>query len=738
MDKIKAFRSDAIDKATGRAKYSADFYSHDMLYAKILWPPRPHIKVLKIDTSEAENAEGVYGIVTRKDITGPNLTGVFTVFDRPILVGEGEETQYGADALAIVAAETEDQAARAVDMIKVEYEELPAVFSADQAIAQNETPMIERSIKRGDIEKGWEEAKVTVELDLNIPLGEHAYIEPEGGYAYIGDNGVINVYAGTQDIIQNLHAVCNALDYPYNKVRLSAPYVGGAFGGKHLLTVQPYLVLAEQILQRPINLTWTREESISFSCKKQGPKGKVKIGLTADGKVCALAGRIDGSAGAYMANAGDNCFGVLNGMVGPYDLPNVDLEGYMWKTTDPEQGALRSVGAADGVLIFETLLTAAGRKLGLSQLEVRKRNWLTKPEQIEAMEPYLMKVASPEWPVEKLTDMVYEEAGELPKPCGHKVYGRGIGIAKASYAIGNTDYHSGSSTQIDMMLDGTVTVRIGFPELGQGVTAVAVFAASEALGIDPDRVNVIRSDSQLMPPAGAEGFSQATGAVSGAVVRASKRLKELLVSKAQACLDTDEDLEFRQDGFYSKEWELRLPWADFREYCYAKVEYLTATDRVRHGKETENEYGVTPVVCLADVEIDTETGEMKVLQMIQSHDIGRVIQPESARGQMLGAAVMNMGLYTMESFLTENGTVRTPSLAEYVIPSAMDIPQKNKILFLEGNLDPNCPFGAKGIGEHGMYTTAAAISNAIQDAIGVPCLHLPVTSEELLRAMGKL
>lgn len=739
MNDVKSFRLDAIDKVTGRAKYGADYYDEHMLYAKILWSPVPHARIIKIDTTEAEKAPGVYRILTRKDIKGPNLTGVFEIFDRPILVGEGEETKFIQDALALVTADTEDQAARARDLIRVEYEELPAVHSTQQALEQGEEPCLTRSIQKGDIAEGWKQAAVVVEEEYSIPYQDHAYIEPEGGYAKIDEHGVTVVYEGTQDVRMNHRSVCRALDYPYHKVRMHAPYVGGAFGGKHLLTLQPYLTLMATVLQRSVHLTWTREESLAYSCKKQSTMGKIKLGLDKEGHICALQGHIDGASAPYIANSGDNCYGVLGGMVGVYRVPNVDLTGNMYYTTGPEMGAFRSVGANDGMMIMETLLSEAGEKLGLSQLEVRKRNWITDPREFETLtDPCFIRVNSKEWPMEKLMDMALAEAGELPAPKPGKHYGRGYSSAKGAYATRNTDWHSGSAVQMDMFMDGTINIRIGFEELGQGVTGIVTSIAAEAMGVPEENINLMHSDTHLTPPAGALGFSQATVCIGNSILKAADEMKDMMCSRAAAALHTDKKLSFRDYAFYHEDGTLAMDWEDFNKYIFAQVDYLSVITRDRGPDETKNEFGITPIFAVADVEIDDETGEVTVLQIVHAHDIGKVIHEPSARGQVIGSAVMSEGLYLYESFEMKDGRPTTPSFAQYLLPTAMDAPKKNVALFLEGNGASDTPFGAKGLGEHAMYTSMAAISNAIYDAIHVPMLHLPVTPEKILRAMGKL
>ncbi|MBR0025873.1 MAG: molybdopterin-dependent oxidoreductase [Clostridia bacterium] len=616
---------------------------------------------------------------------------------------------------------------------------MPAVHTTEQALAEGAKPCVERTVKIGNIEEGWKQAVVIAEEEYYIPYGEHAYIEPEGGYAYIDAHGVITICCGTQDARMNQRSICRALDYPYHNVRIHSPYVGGAFGGKHLLSVQPYLALMAHVLQHSVHLVWTREESIAFSCKKQSTQGKIRLGLDKDGRICAIDGHIHGASAPYIANSGDNCGGVIGGTIGAYRVPNADLIGHMYFTTGPEMGAFRSVGAQDGVMIMEALLTKAGAMMGLSQLEVRKRNWITDPKEFEHItDPCFIRVNSKEWPVEKLMDMALEEAGELPKNGNGKRYGRGIASGKGAYATRNTDWHSGSGVQMDMFMDGTVVLRIGFEELGQGVTGIATRFAAQAMGIPEENITLFNGDTHTTPPAGALGFSQATVCIGNSILKAADKMKDLLCKEAQACLGTQEVLTFCDYSFQNRDGEVVLDWESFNKYIFARVDYLSVFANDRADGKTNSQYGITPVVSVIDVEVDEETGEVKILQIIHAHDIGKVVHEESARGQVLGSAVMCQGLYHMECFEMKDGYPKNPSFAQYLIPTAMDIPAKNEVLFYEGNGASDCPMGAKGLGEHGMYTVAASIANAIYDAVGVTMLHLPVTPEKMLKAMKKI
>lgn len=738
MKGSRSSRIDALDKVTGKAYFSSDYSSKNMLHAKVLFSPVPHAKIMKIDISEAEKAPGVFKIITRSSIHGPNKTGGLDFYDHPVLVGEGEECHFVNDALALIAARSEDEAARARDLIKVTYEELPCDYTVDEA-KRTKKPSFVREIKKGNIEEGLQKAAVIVEETYHIPYQEHAYLETESGYAYVDYDDCVTVICGTQDVRANHKAVTTALKYPENKVRFHSPYVGGAFGGKHPLTIQPYLTLLAHELRWPVKLRWTREESLAFSCKKQSSKGVIRLGLDQEGHICALQGLIEEPSAPYFSNSLDNCFGAMVGMIGPYHLPNIDLTGHLYYTTGPELGPFRGVGVPDGVLLMESLLTKAGAKLGISQAEIRKRNCIKNNDEFkELVSPSLILNSADDWPMEKLIDMTLREAGPLKEAGPHKKTGRGIGIAQASFATKNTDFHSGSSVQIEMYLDGTVMVKSGFVEVGQGIVGVITKITGQELDIPDKNISVRLGDTHMTPPAGALGFSQATVSVGNSIITAANKLKHQLCELACELLETDEELHFSNYTFYNEQNKAVLDWKRFSNYCFAQVQHLIAWGSSRGKAETHNYYSVTPVVCVADVEIDEETGELEVLQILHCHDSGTVIQPTSARGQILGAAVMGMGGCLMEEFIMEKGKPKTPSLAEYIVPTAMDIPKENRVIFYENNKASDTPYGAKGMGEHGMYCTGAAINNAIFDAIGESILDIPVTPEKILRAMHKI
>ena len=337
-------------------------------------------------------------------------------------------------------------------------------------------------------------------------------------------------------------------------------------------------------------------------------------------------------------------------------------------------------------------------------------------------------------------DKALEIAGPLQKPSrdGWRV-GRGLATAKPSFCTGNTDYHAGSTAEVHMFLDGSVVVKSGFPELGQGITAVMTHYASHALGISEKRIRVVLSDTNNTPSAGALGFSQATVNIGNAVLLACEKLKGEMEKEAALIMKTKaENVRYAGDCFINHETGETLEWSSFSEKAFASVSYLCAVGRWHGADDQKNIYGITPEACVVDVEIDPETGEYSIIQIVHCHDTGKVIHYQSARGQFIGAAVMGLGISCMEEFHMDKGLCKTPSFAEYLLPTTMDIPGKNEIVFLEGNLADKCPEGAKAVGEHGIYCVGACISNALFDALGIELTELPITSEKILRKLGRL
>ncbi|WHH60480.1 xanthine dehydrogenase family protein molybdopterin-binding subunit [Petroclostridium sp. X23] len=734
MVKIKPFRTDAYQKVTGNAKFTADFYMPGMLYAKILWPKYPAAKIIKIDTAEAETLPGVERIITRKDITGPNKAAVFEPYDRPVLVGEGEEAKFLGDALAIVVAETEEIAYQALDFIKVEYLPLPSVNSFEEA-QQTKEPCSTYEIKKGDVEEGFSKADLILEEEYTFPMVEHAPIEPEAGHSFIDGQGVINVCFGSQNLGRHHRMICKSLGLPFQKVRLYSPYVGGGFGGKHCISVQIHLTLAAHVVKKPVKLVWTREESFIAGSKRHDLRIKLKIGLSKEGKLLAVDGQYKSAAGPYLGYSERTVYTAVRYLCGPYWTDHLRGRGEIYHTTNNEAGAFRGFGSTESTFAMETLLNRAARKLNISPQEIRRVNYMKKDEIERQYEGNIWKMTSDRVTVEEALENAIRMAGPKPQPGKHKKVGRGIAVAMPMFGIGDTPGYRGTGADMTMYLDGSVNVRVGFAEIGQGITGVITRLTSQILNIDEEKVSIIYCDSHTTPKAGSLGDSQATFNCGNAVISAAGKLKERLEDTVKEMLKTDEKVEFRNLKFYMRDKEC-VKFEDFMDYCYYEGKNLTVTGWYE-GPDSVDKHGVTYMASVVDVEVDEDTGETKVLNVFTAHDIGKVIHEKSAIGQMIGGTVMSLGTMLYEEFLMKDGKPVTRSFVEYVIPTAQDIPEKNEIEFIECPSSFG-PMGGKGIGEHALYAPAPAFANAIMDAVGVAVNRIPLTPERLLKAMKKI
>jgi len=738
-ENVNAFRRDAVDKVTGSAMYSGDFRMDGMVYAKILWPAEYPAKLLSLDVSEAEAYPGVVRVITRADIrTGTNKAAVFEPYDRPVLVGVGEEIRFSADAIALVVAESEDIAERARDLVHATYESLPALHTVESAMEAEAQPFIEKHIAKGDIEDGFKKAAAIVEDTYTIPYVEHAYLEPEAGYAYVDNNGTINLCYGSQNLGRHHRMICKSLGLPFHKVHIRAPYIGGAFGGKQSYSVQVYLALMALVLNRPVRLVWTREEAMCFGCKRHYMKVHVKMGLDTDGLLSAYEARVDTPAAPYRGYSPNTLDFFSRYLCGPYRHTNLKIDGYGYFTTGAEVGAYRGFGGPDATYVTETMLNRAAAILKIDPLEVRKRNWMRENEEFDKQFPNApWRNMSDEFAVERTMNKALEAAGPLPEPRPGKRVGRGYANAIPCFCIGNTPGYKGTAADLVMFIDGSLVVRLGYPEAGQGLSGAAIAFASECMDIPPERINLMLCDTHLTPKAGSLGFSQATVNAGNAIVAAAEKLKKLLADLAREYLKSDDQsIHFSKGDFYDGNGQMVLAWKDISDYCYYEGKNLTATGWTVP-PDPNDRHGVTPISAVADVEVDEETGEIRLLQLVNCHDSGRVMHYDSARGQMIGGAVMCAGNTMMEEYIMEEGHSRTPSFAEYLIPTAMDMPDRVQAVFVE-NPGRDCPLGAKGMGEHPLYATGPAIANAVFDAVGIALTKTPFTPETVLRKMNKI
>lgn len=754
-------RVDAIKKVTGHAKYVDDMKFHGLLHAKIVRSPHAHAKIKNIDISKAKELPGVEAIITGKDFS--NTTGLYMA-DRTVFAID--KVRYYGDAVAAVAAQSEEIAAQAVKLIEVEYEVLPGVFDPvygmkdeapllhekmheyDHAVFIHPVPHTNVSehfkLRKGDITKGFAEADHIFEQEFSVPMVHHVPLETHTTVAKMGLDGQLEIVSSAQSPFAVRQLLGKVFNLPLNKITVKAENIGGGFGGKAGLQIEPMVVaLALTLPGKYVRLSYTREEEFQSAVNRQGLRAKYKTGIKNDGKIVAQEITYIWDAGAYndygvniVKTAGYSC-------AGPYEIDHVKADSYCVYTNHPVGCAYRGFGMCEIHWGVEQHLDTMAEKLGLTPVEIRLKNGLKDGS---------LTVTS-----EKLKDVGYlkcvERAAELiefgKKDAPSKSYKRrGKGIA-GGYKGPSTPPAAASTAIIHLLEDGTVNLLISATDMGQGAFTALAQIAAEELGVDIEKVHVSTPHTDYTPYEWQTVGSRTTYSAGNAVIRAAQDAKQQLIGFAAEDFQINaEDLYIENGSILSRvdtvfkksisDYALGLVFSDGSGKGGPVIgrgvfipEGVTNLDLETGQGRPVNHW--TFGVHGAEVEVDIETGEVEVIRMASVFDIGKVINPATAEGQMEGALIQGLGTVLMEEMIFNDGKLLNPSFVDYNIPTSEDCPE---IIteFVETPLHDG-PYGARGIGEPAMIPAAPAIANAVYDAIGVRITSMPITAEKVLMAL---
>ena len=745
-------RHDAWEKAFGLTRYAADFSMPGMLYGKVLRSQHPSAKILSIDTSKAERLRGVKIVLTAKDV--PQNESM-TRFGQTHTMGGGFEGLYRVladkkvhfmgEAVALVAAETEEIAERALKLIKVEYQPLPGVFDPIEAM-KPDGPQVEEGksniithfeVLKGDVEKGFSEADVIVENTYRVPFVDHAYIEPESGVAWIDENGVITIRVSTQ-VIEHFRGVADVLKLPHNRVRVIGTYVGGGFGGKEDITVESFLALLTYKTGRPVKLTYTREESILCHSKRHPYVMVYKTGAKKNGQLTALEAKLVSDAGAYVYLSPWVLLYSMVDAAGPYRIPHVKIDGYTVLTNNTFTSANRGFGAPQPCFAYESQMDELTRELKMDPLEIRKINYLEKGEALATGQILENHVA-----LKETTDRAFHALGEKTAAKSFLKIGRGIASGMTSY--GRMIFlHDTSRSHVSIEMDGSVTIRAGVQDIGGGQASSLCQIAAEVLGVSLEGIKIYIADTALTPLAGTTTATRQLYMSGNATLMAAQEVRKTVLKKAGEMMRIDpQKLDLVDREVIDIEGSGKsLPLKEVVKACAsdglplynvalfkAPFRNLTQYERIEGKVFPDFTFGSHAV----EVAVDEETGKIQVLKLVSCYDVGRAINQLSVEGQMEGGAIYGMGYGLTEEVIIEKGVTITPSFSEYLLPTAMDVPDVQTILLESG--DGVGPFGAKGVGEPSVCSVAPAIANAVYDAIGVRIYDLPITPEKVLKAI---
>ncbi len=729
-------RIDALDKVMGRTLYPGDRSYGDELWLKILFAGRPHARIVSIDTSRAESLPGVLGVLTAKDVP-VNQHGL-QVPDQPVLCGPGSNKKGGdivrfvGDQVAVVIAETENIAAKARDLIRVEYEDLRVVYTFDFAMSAKAPQLhpnipkniaVYQRIRKGDADMALENCNVVIEGVYHTPFQEHVYLQPEAGTAYIDDEGRITVHCAGQWTWEDQQQIAESLDLPPDKIRVIYDAIGGAFGGREDMSVQIVLALAVLRMyqrygnRRAMKIIWNREESILGHCKRHPMTIKAKWGAKSDGTLMAAAIEIFSDAGAYMYTSNKVLGNAVVTCTGPYDFPDVKVDAYAIYTNNVVSGAFRGFGAPQAQFVAEMQMSKLAEKLGKDPVELRLKNILTEDKTL-AVGTTIPGGVSLEQVIREASWRLNwrsrigprgENDPDFPEELPRLVTGRGFaaGFKNIGFSFG---YQENSWAEIELRGEAEieeVILRIAGADVGQGHHTAMAQIAAETLGVTLEKVKLEASDTAITQSSGSASASRLTMIAGNAV----KEAAEFALRKWK-----------RKDrpAIAEATWlgPKTTPLDPKTGYCVPNFAYGYVAEAV-------------------ELTVDTETGFITVNRVVCADDVGQAINPDQVVGQMEGAIVQAHGYAILENFIMNKGRVLTASLSSYLIPGVYDIPKRIDPIIIE-NPHPNGPYGVRGVGEMAFIPYAPAVAAAVFDAIGIWFDEFPLTPERILRGLGKV
>jgi len=734
-----ATRIDALGKVTGKTLYPGDINKPNQAYMKILFANRPHAIVKHVDTSKAEQITGVIAIFTSKDVP-VNEYGL-NIMDQPVLCGPGsnkpfcDRVRFIGDQIAVIVAESETIAEQARKLIEVDFEDLPFVIDPDmarQAAAELLHPergtnvFCHYRIRKGDVEEAFSSSDVIIEAEYRTPAQEHAYLEPEAGLGYIDGEGRVTVHVAGQWVHEDQHQIAHALGIDEDQVRVIYAAIAGAFGGREDMSVQIVLALAawrlhQRGIDRPVKVIWSREESIIGHHKRHPYILRSKWGASREGKILAAKVEIIADGGAYTYTSTKVLGNATLMCTGPYEIPNVKVNSYAVYTNNLPGGAFRGFGGPQGAFAAESQMNKLAEALNIDPVELRMRNVLREGSLLSVGTPLPKGVSMPQI-IEDCAKAAHWEKTEKgwmrsqyhlereDRPIApHKKLGWGFGCAfkNVGFSFGypenswaTVELHGG--TEIEQAI-----VHHAGADVGQGAHTVMAQMAAEALGIPNEKVTMVVSDTAVTNNSGSVSASRMTFMSGNASKGAGEKAK--------------------------------LSWIDEERPAIATYQYRapkTTPYDPETGKSDPNvSYGY--VAQYVEVEVDIETGQINILDVITADDVGKAVNPAQIHGQVEGAVVQAAGYTLLENFIQSEGYVETQHLSTYLIPTILDIPQEVHSLILEYP-DPRGPWGVRGMGEMPFLPLAPAVIAAVKNAVGVWFDDFPLIPERVLLGLRRI
>ena len=729
-------RVEGPEKVGGKTVYTGDVQLPGMLWGLCLRSPHAHARIVRVDTEKARRVSGVVAILSGADLP-PHRVGL-SLQDTPLLA-QGKVRFIGEKVVAVAAADR-DVAEEALALVEVEYEELPAVFDPQQAMTAN-APLVHEELEAytgfkplaekipnvfalqhwtaGDVAAGFREADLVLEHRFTTGLVHQAYLEPHSVVVAVDEADRIDIWASCKAPFRVKSHLARQLGIPREKIRVHVVTVGGDFGGKGALMDIPICYQLARACRRPVKMIMTYAEELAAGDPRHSSIIRIKSGVKRDGTLVARDVEVVFNSGAYAAfKPGDPPnLGGATYTTGVYRIPNYSVRSYGVYTNSVPCGYYRAPGQPQAVFAAESHMELLAKALKMDPLELRLRNLLQDGDKlpggravdhVRVRETLLAAAQKAGWGKKKATNV-----------------GRGIGVA-----LRHVGGSGKASVELSLKATGRVRILTAVPDIGTGTHTLLQQIAAEVLTIPPGAVDIEIGDTETFESDAAPGGSKITNMSGHVVLQAAQKLRAMLIAAAAPLVGCPADEVTLARGRFRSRGKKSLGFAQVAQAATRDCGEL----RVRDTFEVKSRSPVAAfVVQVAEVEVDRETGQLKVHRMITAHDVGTVINPLAHQGQIEGGLVQGLGYATMEEVVTENGRVLTTNLGDYRIPCTRDLPLLETVL-IEDPTGPG-PFAAKQIGENGIIATAPAIANALDNAVGVRITDLPLTAEKIYDAL---
>jgi xanthine dehydrogenase D subunit len=742
-------RPDGVPKVTGEFEFSSDMALDGMLWGATFRSPHPSARIWSIDTSQAEAMPGVRAVLTHEDVPGRKVYGMETP-DQPVLAWD--RVRYQGEPIALVAADHPETAKRALEKIRVDYEVLDPITSAEEAMEEG-VPQLHPSgnllrhvrIRHGDADAAQSRAEVVVNGEYEIGMQDQAFLGPESGLAVPDGRGGVDLYVATQWLHVDQDQLAESLGLPHDMVRLTLSGVGGAFGGREDLSMQVHACMLALHTERPVKIVYDREESFYGHVHRHPCRMQYEHGATQDGDLVYVKARLVLDGGAYASSSTAVCANAARFACGPYEVQNALIDAYVAYTNNPPCGAMRGFGAVQTCFGYESQMDKLARELGMDPVELRLRNAMTEGSRL----PTGQKIEGPV-PVAELLEKVREmplpeepngemrDPRELPGGVSNTTHGEGV-VRGVGYAVGfkNVGFSEGfddySTARVRMSLAGgepLVEVHTAAAEVGQGLVTVEAQIARTELGVE--RVSVLPADTRV-GSSGSSSASRQTYMTGGAVKLACGAVRERLFEAVSQRYGEDAESLALEGGSVVADSRVVVDLADLLDE--GPIEETVVHRHVETFPLDEDGQGDADVTYAfsahrAVVDVDTELGLVRVVELATAQDVGKALNPQAVEGQIEGGTAQGLGLALLEEIQVRDGRVLNASFTDYLLPTILDMPPvKTEILELA---DPGAPYGLRGVGEPPNISTPPAVVAALRDATGRELHRMPVRPEQIV------